>query len=84
MPTQMTFDAFCAGQADCICNSITRLQPHTAADWDYSMDEGQNEGQPSNYPATSFIYFCGAGLSVAAGSRPLLHGPAKCSWQLHS
>ena len=40
---------FCAGQAACKCNSLQALCPDVAAEWDYA----KNQGQPSNYTASS-------------------------------
>ena len=40
---------FCAGKGACKCNSLQALYPDTAAEWDYS----KNQGQPSDYPASS-------------------------------
>ena len=39
----------CAGQVACRCNSLQALYPDTAAEW----DQHKNEGQPSDYPASS-------------------------------
>ena len=39
---------FCAGMAACACNSLQALYPDTAAEWDYS----RNQGQPSDYTAS--------------------------------
>ncbi|KAL3158564.1 hypothetical protein ABBQ38_010783 [Trebouxia sp. C0009 RCD-2024] len=40
---------FCVGRAACKCNSLQALYPDTAAEWDYN----KNEGQPSEYTASS-------------------------------
>ncbi|KAL3140451.1 hypothetical protein ABBQ38_004710 [Trebouxia sp. C0009 RCD-2024] len=40
---------FCAGKAACACNSLLALYPDTAAEWDYSKDQGQ----PSDHTASS-------------------------------
>ncbi|KAL3155631.1 hypothetical protein ABBQ38_010827, partial [Trebouxia sp. C0009 RCD-2024] len=40
---------FCVGQAACKCNSLQALFPETAAEWDYS----KNQGHPSDYTASS-------------------------------
>ncbi|KAL3152649.1 hypothetical protein ABBQ32_001663 [Trebouxia sp. C0010 RCD-2024] len=39
----------CAGKAACRCNSLQALYPDTAAEWDYSRDQGQ----PSDHTASS-------------------------------
>ena len=40
---------FCAGKLACKCNSLQALYPDTAAEWDH----GKNQGQPSEYTASS-------------------------------
>ncbi|KAL3152657.1 hypothetical protein ABBQ38_012255 [Trebouxia sp. C0009 RCD-2024] len=40
---------YCAGMSACKCNSLQALYFETAAEWDYS----RNQGQPSDYPASS-------------------------------
>ncbi|KAL3153710.1 hypothetical protein ABBQ32_013307 [Trebouxia sp. C0010 RCD-2024] len=40
---------FCAGKNACRCNSMQALYPDTAAEWDYTKDQGQ----PSDYPSGS-------------------------------
>ena len=40
---------FCAGKGACRCNSLQALHPDTAAEWDYT----KNQGQPNDYPASS-------------------------------
>ncbi|KAL3140479.1 hypothetical protein ABBQ38_004737 [Trebouxia sp. C0009 RCD-2024] len=40
---------FCAGMAACACNSLQALYPDTAAEWDYSKDQGQ----PIDHTASS-------------------------------
>lgn len=40
---------FCARMAACACNSLHALLPETAAEWDYS----QNQGLPCDYTAGS-------------------------------
>ena len=39
----------CAGKVACRCNSLQALYPDTAAEWDHD----KNEGQPSDYSASS-------------------------------
>ena len=39
----------CAGKVACRCNSLQALYPDTAAEWDHH----KNEGQPSDYSASS-------------------------------
>ena len=39
----------CAGHVACKCNSLQALYPSIAAEWAH----GKNEGQPSDYPASS-------------------------------
>ena len=40
---------FCAGTAACKCNSLLSLRPDIAAEWDH----GKNQGQPSDFTASS-------------------------------
>ncbi|KAL3152655.1 hypothetical protein ABBQ38_012253 [Trebouxia sp. C0009 RCD-2024] len=40
---------FCAGKVACECNSLQGLYPDTAAEWNYS----KNQGQPSDHTAGS-------------------------------
>ena len=40
---------FCAGKAACRCNSLQALYPDVAAEW----DQAKNQGQPSDYTASS-------------------------------
>ena len=48
-PRNQTGCPFCAGVAACPCNSLLALYPDTAAEWDFS----RNQGLPCDYTASS-------------------------------